>query len=63
MFNTFLPVAKPPTFGVSTQEVANLANKIRGSWSTPTPPLAPDLNAGQESSSQPSPAAPATHVR
>ena len=30
MFNTYIPVAKPPTFGASLREVADLADKIRG---------------------------------
>jgi hypothetical protein len=30
MFNTFIPVAKPPSFGTSQREVADLADRIRG---------------------------------
>jgi hypothetical protein len=58
MFNTFIPIAKPPTFGVSTQEVTELANRIRGILPAPQSPVS---KTGQDAYPLP-PAAPATHV-
>jgi hypothetical protein len=60
MFNTYIPVAKPPTFGASLREVADLADKIRGPVSPQQDvlPQAQDNHLAQDAE----PAAPQTNI-
>jgi hypothetical protein len=66
MFNTYIPVAKPPTFGTSQREVADLADKIRGvagstrSVAKPSHPVSPEPVKG--AATEVKPAAPMVNI-